>query len=71
MAKTQYSLSEHASMKGGPKDFLIRIDDVRVKSGAGFIVPLCGDILEMPGLPKEPAAWNIGTDENGVISGLF
>jgi formate--tetrahydrofolate ligase len=71
MAKTQYSLSDQPSMKGWPKDFLIRIDDVRVKSGAGFIVPLCGDILEMPGLPKEPAAWNIGTDENGVISGLF
>ncbi len=71
MAKTQYSISDQASMKGWPKNFKLRIDDVRAKSGAGFIVPLCGDIMEMPGLPKQPAAWNITVDEDGVISGLF
>jgi len=71
MAKTQYSISDQASMKGWPRDFKLRIDDIRVKSGAGFIVPLCGDIMEMPGLPKEPAAWNVTVDENGVITGLF
>ncbi len=71
MAKTQYSISDQASMKGWPKNFKLRIDDMRVKSGAGFIVPLCGDIMEMPGLPKEPAAWNVSVDENGIISGLF
>jgi len=71
MAKTQYSLSDQASLKGWPKDFKLRIDDVRAKSGVGFIVPLCGDIMEMPGLPKQPAAWNVSVDENGLISGLF
>ncbi len=71
MAKTQYSISDQASLKGWPRNFKLRIDDVRVKSGAGFIVPLCGDIMEMPGLPKEPAAWNVNIDENGEIIGLF
>lgn len=71
MAKTQYSISDQASMKGWPRDFKLRIDDIRAKSGAGFIVPLCGDIMEMPGLPKEPAAWNVTVDDEGIISGLF
>lgn len=71
MAKTQYSISDQASMKGWPKNFKLRIDDMRVKSGAGFIVPLCGDIMEMPGLPKEPAAWNVTVNEEGLITGLF
>jgi formate--tetrahydrofolate ligase len=71
MAKTQYSISDQATMKGWPKNFKLRIDDVRVKSGAGFIVPLCGDIMEMPGLPKEPAAWNVNVDDTGDITGLF
>jgi len=71
MAKTQYSISDQASMKGWPKNFKLRIDEVRAKSGAGFIVPLCGDIMEMPGLPKQPAAWNVTVDESGEISGLF
>ncbi len=71
MAKTQYSISDQASMKGWPKNFRLRIDEVRAKSGAGFIVPLCGDIMEMPGLPKQPAAWNVTIDEGGEISGLF
>jgi formate--tetrahydrofolate ligase len=71
MAKTQYSISDQPSLKGWPRNFKLRIDDVRVKSGAGFIVPLCGDIMEMPGLPREPAAWNVNIDENGEIKGLF
>jgi len=71
MAKTQYSISDQASLKGWPKNFMLRIDEVRAKSGAGFIVPLCGDIMEMPGLPKQPAAWNVTIDEGGEISGLF
>ncbi|MEO0294850.1 MAG: formate--tetrahydrofolate ligase [candidate division WOR-3 bacterium] len=71
MAKTQYSISDNSKLRGWPKNFELRIDDVRIKSGAKFIVPLCGDILEMPGLPKEPAAINIDIDENGEITGIF
>ncbi len=71
MAKTQYSLSDQPALKGYPKDFNFRIDDVRIKSGAGFIVPLCGEILEMPGLPKEPSARSVGIDQDGEIYGLF
>jgi len=71
MAKTQYSLSDNQKLKGWPKGFKIKIDDVRIKAGAKFVVPLCGDILEMPGLPKEPAAWNVDINEKGEISGIF
>jgi formate--tetrahydrofolate ligase len=71
MAKTQYSLSDQAALKGYPRGFKLRIDDIRIKAGAGFIVPLCGDILEMPGLSKEPAAWNVTLTEGGEINGLF
>ncbi|MEN3046866.1 MAG: formate--tetrahydrofolate ligase [Candidatus Hydrothermales bacterium] len=71
MAKTQYSLSDNSKLKGWPKGFEIKVDDIRIKSGAKFLVPLCGDILEMPGLPEQPAATIIDMDENGVISGLF
>jgi formate--tetrahydrofolate ligase len=70
-AKTQYSLSDNSRLKGWPRGFVIKVDDVRIKSGAGFIVPLCGDILEMPGLPKEPAAWKVDIDNTGNIKGLF
>ncbi len=71
MAKTQYSISDNQNLKGWPKGFCIKVDDIRIKSGARFIVPLCGDILEMPGLPKEPAAWNVDINEEGEISGIF
>jgi formate--tetrahydrofolate ligase len=71
MAKTQYSISDQASLKGYPRDFRLKIDDVRVKSGAGFIVPICGDIMEMPGLSREPAARNITIDDGGTIAGLY
>lgn len=71
MAKTQYSISDNPKLRGWPKNFEIKIDDIRIKSGAKFIVPLCGDILEMPGLPKEPAAINIDINEKGEIEGIF
>ncbi|MEN3045044.1 MAG: formate--tetrahydrofolate ligase [Candidatus Hydrothermales bacterium] len=71
MAKTQYSISDNPKLKGWPRDFEIRVDDLRIKSGAKFLVPLCGDILEMPGLPQQPAATLIDINENGEISGLF
>ena len=71
MAKTQYSFSDDQTKLGAPTNFEITIRNVKVSSGAGFIVCLTGDIMTMPGLPKVPAAENIDVDENGVISGLF
>jgi formate--tetrahydrofolate ligase len=71
MAKTQYSLSDDPKLLGRPEGFKIRIREIRVKAGAGFIVPLSGDIMEMPGLPKKPAALEIDIDDEGNISGIF
>ena len=71
MAKTQYSFSDDAQKLGAPKDFRITVRNLKVNAGAGFLVALTGDIMTMPGLPKQPAAEKIDVDENGVISGLF
>ena len=71
MAKTQYSLSDNPTLLGRPTDFEITVRDMYVSAGAGFIVVLTGDILTMPGLPKQPAAYSIDVDENGRITGLF
>lgn len=71
MAKTQYSLSDDASLLGRPSGFTVTVSEVRVSNGAGFIVALTGNIMTMPGLPKVPAAEKIDIDENGVIKGLF
>ena len=71
MAKTQYSLSDDPSLLGRPKDFRINVREVYVCAGAGFVVVLTGAVMTMPGLPKNPAAFNIDVDENGVITGLF
>ncbi len=71
MAKTQYSFSDDAKKLGAPEGFKVTVRQVKVSAGAGFIVALTGDIMTMPGLPKEPAAEHIDVDENGVISGLF
>ena len=71
MAKTQYSFSDNPSLLGAPRNFRITIKDVKVCSGAGFVVAKTGDIMTMPGLPKVPAAEKIDIDENGVITGLF
>ncbi len=71
VAKTQYSLSDNPSLLGAPKDFTVTVKDVRVCTGAGFIVCQTGDIMTMPGLPKVPAANRMDIDENGVITGLF
>ena len=71
VAKTQYSFSDDKTKLGAPTDFEVTIRNVKVSSGAGFIVVLTGDIMTMPGLPKVPAAENMDVDENGLISGLF
>ncbi|MBE7051687.1 MAG: formate--tetrahydrofolate ligase [Ruminococcaceae bacterium] len=71
MAKTQYSLSDDASLLGAPKGFGITVKDVNISNGAGFVVALTGDIMTMPGLPKVPAANNIDITDDGEITGLF
>ncbi len=71
MAKTQYSLSDDPTKLGRPTGFTIHVKDVRLSAGAGFIVALTGDIMTMPGLPKDPAAYHIDVDGDGHISGLF
>ena len=71
MAKTQKSLSDNPELLGRPKDFVVTVREIEVASGAGFIIPITGEIMRMPGLPEEPAAERIDIDENGVISGLF
>ena len=71
MAKTQNSISHDKSKLGAPSGYAFPVRDVQLYSGAGFVVAFAGDIVDMPGLPKVPAAENIDVDDNGVISGLF
>ena len=71
VAKTQYSLSDNPALLGAPKGFKVTVKDVRVCTGAGFIVCQTSNIMVMPGLPKVPAANRMDIDENGVITGLF
>lgn len=71
VAKTQYSLSDDPVKLGKPENFKITVRDLKLSSGAGFVVALTGDIMTMPGLPKKPAALNIDCDKNGNITGLF
>jgi formate--tetrahydrofolate ligase len=71
IAKTQKSLSDDPSKKGRPRGFTVKIREVELSSGAGFIVPIAGTIMRMPGLPNNPSAENIDIDKNGVITGLF
>jgi formate--tetrahydrofolate ligase len=71
IAKTQKSLSDDQNKRGRPKGFTIKIREVELSSGAGFIVPIAGTIMRMPGLPVNPSAEKIDIDSNGKISGLF
>jgi len=71
MAKTHLSLSHDPSLKGRPTGFTVPIRDVRASVGAGFLYPLLGQMMTMPGLPKEPAGNNVDIDENGNVVGLF
>jgi formate--tetrahydrofolate ligase len=71
MAKTQYSLSHDANLKGRPTGFTVPIREVRLSAGAGFITPLCGEMRTMPGLPSRPGGEKIDIDAEGNIVGLF
>jgi len=70
IAKTQYSFSENPELLGAPTGHTLNIREIEVSAGAGFIVPITGTIMRMPGLPNTPAAVNMSIDDNGVISGL-
>jgi formate--tetrahydrofolate ligase len=70
MAKTQYSFSEQASLLGRPEGFTLTVREIEIAAGAGFLIPICGDIMRMPGLPDAPAAEHIDLDELGEVTGL-
>ncbi len=71
ISKTQKSLSDNPKLLGRPQNFEITINEIRLSAGAGFLVAMAGEIIDMPGLPKRPSAELIDIDENGVITGLF
>lgn len=71
MAKTQLSLSDDPTVPGRPTGFTVTVREVRLSAGAGFLVPLTGDMMTMPGLPKAPAAWNVKLLPDGKIKGLM
>ncbi|MGA8708716.1 MAG: formate--tetrahydrofolate ligase [Steroidobacteraceae bacterium] len=71
VAKTQYSFSTDPQLKGAPSNHTINVREVRLAAGAEFVVMVCGDVMTMPGLPKEPSAVRIDMDDNGKVIGLF
>lgn len=71
IAKTQKSLSDNPKLLGRPKDFVVTVREIELSAGAGFVVPITGKIMRMPGLPSRPAAEDINVDNEGNISGLF
>lgn len=71
VAKTQYSFSAEPALRGAPSGHTVPLRELRLSAGAGFVVAICGDIMTMPGLPREPAAERIHIDAQGQIEGLF
>ena len=71
MAKTQYSFSDQAARLGRPEGFPFTVREIEIAAGAGFLIPICGDLMRMPGLPDVPAAEHIDVDENGDVVGLM
>jgi formate--tetrahydrofolate ligase len=71
MAKTQKSLSDNPDLLGRPKDFLVTVREIKLAAGAGFVIPITGEIMRMPGLSKVPSALSIDVSEDGDITGLF
>jgi formate--tetrahydrofolate ligase len=70
MAKTQKSFSDNETLVGRPKDFIVTVREIEIAAGAGFIIPILGQMMRMPGLPGKPASEKMEIDKNGVISGL-
>jgi len=70
IAKTQQSLSDNPALLGLPSDFIVTVREIKIASGAGFLIPITGDILRMPGLSKTPAAYHIDIDDDGNIMGI-
>ncbi|MDH3650186.1 MAG: formate--tetrahydrofolate ligase [Saprospiraceae bacterium] len=70
IAKTQKSLSDNPKLLGRPKNFIVTVRQIEIAAGAGFLIPITGDIMRMPGLPEIPAAVHMDIDQNGEISGL-
>jgi formate--tetrahydrofolate ligase len=70
MAKTHLSTSHDPELKGAPEGFTVPVREIRISAGAGFVVPLCGDITTMPGLPSHPAGERIDIDDDGNVTGL-
>ena len=71
MAKTQNSLSDNPKLLGRPENFLVVVREIEIAAGAGFVIPITGDIMRMPGLPVIPTAEHVDVDEQGNITGLF
>jgi formate--tetrahydrofolate ligase len=71
IAKTQKSLSDNPALLGRPKDFIITVREIEIAAGAGFLIPITGNIMRMPGLPAHPASENISIDNDGNITGLM
>ena len=71
IAKTQYSFSTDPNLRGAPSGHILPVREVRLSAGAGFVVAICGDIMTMPGLPRQPAAVHIGLNSEGLVEGLF
>jgi len=71
IAKTQKSLSDNPALLGRPKDFIITVREIEIAAGAGFLIPITGNIMRMPGLPAHPASENISIDNSGNITGLM
>jgi formate--tetrahydrofolate ligase len=70
IAKTQQSLSDNPNLLGLPSDFIVTVREIKIASGAGFLIPITGEILRMPGLSKMPAAYHIDIDDQGNITGV-
>jgi formate--tetrahydrofolate ligase len=71
MAKNQKSLSDNPDLLGRPKDFLVTVREIKIASGAGFVIPITGEIMRMPGLSKSPSALGMDVNDKGEIEGLF
>ena len=71
VAKTPHSYSTDPLLRGAPSNHVLNIREVRLAAGAEFVILICGDIMTMPGLPREPAAKHIDIDDNGRVVGLF